>query len=145
QGLSFEKAVIDAGQAFAPGQVYVALSRCTNLEGMVLHSRIRPNALYADDRIVQFTRAILPFEDLQDELDRSKNAYQEKVFSSLFDFRKMLNGMKELREHLLKHNASFNAEVYPWSEELLNKLASLQATAEKFHSHLKRLFALTEK
>src|SRR5690606_423973 len=34
QGLTFEKAIIDAGAAFAPGQVYVALSRCTNLEGM---------------------------------------------------------------------------------------------------------------
>ena len=40
QGLTFEKAIIDAGEAFAAGQVYVALSRCTNLEGMVLQSRI---------------------------------------------------------------------------------------------------------
>src|SRR5258706_1437584 len=37
QGLTFEKAIIDVGEAFAPGQVYVALSRCTNLEGMALH------------------------------------------------------------------------------------------------------------
>ncbi len=36
QGLTFEKAIIDAGDAFAAGQVYVALSRCTSLEGMVL-------------------------------------------------------------------------------------------------------------
>ena len=35
QGLTFEKAIIDAGEAFAPGQVYVALSRCTSLGGMI--------------------------------------------------------------------------------------------------------------
>lgn len=87
QGLTFEKAVIDAGKAFAPGQVYVALSRCTNLEGMVLHSRIRSNTLYADDRIVQFTKNILPLEDLQQELTEARKAYQEKVLLSLFDFR----------------------------------------------------------
>src|SRR5207253_9801519 len=45
QGLTFEKAVIDAGDSFAAGQVYVALSRCTSLEGLVLHSKIYANAI----------------------------------------------------------------------------------------------------
>src|SRR5512144_2446870 len=48
QGLTFEKAIIDAGEAFAAGQVYVALSRCTNLDGVVLHSSIRNNSLATD-------------------------------------------------------------------------------------------------
>ena len=45
QGLTFEKAVIDAGRAFAPGQVYVALSRCTSLNGIVLKSQITSSGL----------------------------------------------------------------------------------------------------
>jgi hypothetical protein len=145
QGLTFEKAVIDAGRAFAPGHVYVALSRCTNLEGMVLHSKINSGALYADDRIVQFTKNILPVEELQQELIAAKKAYQEKVFSSLFDFRKQVNGIKELQEYLLQHSASFNEEAFPWNNELLNKLSSLQTTAEKFQLQLRKLFTLTEK
>src|SRR5512144_579557 len=60
QGLTFEKAVIDAGKAFAPGQVYVALSRCTSLDGMILHSKVNPNSLCADSRIVDFTKNIAP-------------------------------------------------------------------------------------
>lgn len=145
QGLSFEKAVIDAGKAFAPGQVYVALSRCTSLEGMVLHSRISPNTLYADERIVQFTRNVLPFEDLQRELSQAKKAYQEKALSSLFDFRKAMNGMKELQEYLLQHKTAFNAEVFSWSGDLLKRLELLQTTSEKFQNQLKKLFALTAK
>lgn len=145
QGLTFEKAVIDAGKAFAPGQVYVALSRCANLEGMVLHSRIRSNTLYADERIVQFTKNILSPEDLQQQLIRARKDYQEKVLTSLFDFRKPVNGMKELREYLSQHAASFNTESFPWSNELFNKLSSLQATADKFQIQLKKLFELTEK
>ena len=43
QGLTFEKAVIDAEKAFAIGQVYVALSRCTTLEGLVLSSPVYKN------------------------------------------------------------------------------------------------------
>jgi hypothetical protein len=145
QGLTFEKAVIDAGKAFAPGQVYVALSRCTNLEGMVLHSKIRQNALYADDRIVQFTKNILPLENLQQELEQAKKAYQEKTILSLFDFGKVVNGIKELQKYLAEHTTSFNAEVFSWIDELLNKLLALQTTSEKFHHQLRKLFALTEK
>jgi ATP-dependent exoDNAse (exonuclease V) alpha subunit len=40
QGLTFQRAVIDAGNAFAAGQVYVALSRCVSLDGIVLLSSI---------------------------------------------------------------------------------------------------------
>jgi PIF1-like helicase/Helix-turn-helix domain/HRDC domain/Helicase len=145
QGLSFEKAVIDAGKAFAPGQVYVALSRCTNLEGMVLHSRIKPNTLFTDDRIVQFTRNILPFEDLQQELFLAKKTYQQKILSSLFDFRKVINGMKELGKYLLEYTTSFNTEVFSWREELENRLLLLQTTAEKFQNQLIKLFGATEK
>ncbi len=45
QGLTFDKVVIDAGRAFAPGQVYVALSRCTSLSGIVLKSQVMPAGL----------------------------------------------------------------------------------------------------
>src|SRR5690606_213281 len=45
QGLTFEKAIIDAGKAFAPGQVYVALSRLTALSGLVLKSPISSTAI----------------------------------------------------------------------------------------------------
>lgn len=145
QGLTFEKAVIDAGKAFAPGQVYVALSRCTSLDGMVLHSKISPHALYADDRIIQFTKNALPAGGLQQELIRAKKDYQEKIISSLFDFRKALSGIKELQKYLIEHTTSFNAEAFTCSDELLNKLSSLQTTSEKFHHQLRKLFAVTEK
>jgi hypothetical protein len=145
QGLTFERAVIDAGQAFAPGQVYVALSRCTTLEGMVLHSRIRPNALFADDRIVQFTKNIAPVEELQQQLAEAKKAYQEKVIASLFEFQKPLNNIKELQKYLSEHAPSFNEDVLPWIEELITKLTALQTTSEKFHYQLSKLFALTER
>lgn len=145
QGLTFEKAVIDAGKAFAPGQVYVALSRCTNLEGMVLHSRINTNALSTDERIVRFAKTARPIDWLQQELIAAKKLYQEKQLCSLFDFGKAMNTLKELQAYLLEHRSSFNAETFSWSDALLSRLSSLQATAEKFHLQLKRLFQLTEK
>src|SRR5688500_2235915 len=53
QGLTFDKAIIGAGASFAPGQVYVALSRLTTLEGLILFSRIQPYAINTDRRVVE--------------------------------------------------------------------------------------------
>ena len=53
QGLTFEKVMIDAGAAFSSGQVYVALSRCTNLDGIVLLSKIPAEAIYSNDNVIK--------------------------------------------------------------------------------------------
>ncbi len=54
QGLTFEKAIIDARASFAHGQVYVALSRCTSLSGIKLKTRIRPSDIIFDPRVLEF-------------------------------------------------------------------------------------------
>ena len=145
QGLTFEKAIIDAGKAFAPGQVYVALSRCSSLGGMALHSRIQPHTLLADDRIVQFTKNVLPVDELKTELTKAKKDYQEKVLLTLFDFAKAVVIIKELERYLSQHKTSFNNEVFIWADELLSKCQVLRTTAEKFHTQVKFLFTKTTK
>lgn len=56
QGLTFDKVIIDAGQSFTSGQVYVALSRCRTLEGIVLKSKIPAHAIIHDKRITAFEK-----------------------------------------------------------------------------------------
>jgi len=56
QGLTFDRAIIDAQAAFAHGQVYVALSRCRTLKGMVLSSPISPRAIKTDGTVLRFVR-----------------------------------------------------------------------------------------
>ena len=134
QGLTFEKAIIDAGQAFAPGQVYVALSRCTNLDGMVLKSRINPKSLFSDPRIVEFSKRNISSEQLQQEYVLAKRNHQQKILLSTFDLTAAIIPGKELQEYLSEHTTSFNKEALPWIEELLNKISNLQQVAVKFHS-----------
>lgn len=54
QGLTFDRLIIDAGKSFASGQVYVALSRCRTLEGIVLKSKITPDVILSDSRVDEF-------------------------------------------------------------------------------------------
>jgi PIF1-like helicase/Helix-turn-helix domain/HRDC domain/Helicase len=142
QGLTFEKAIIDAGEAFAPGQVYVALSRCTNLEGMVLQSKIRSHSLQMDRKIVQFSQSSSSSSQLQDELLAAKKKYQEKLLLSTFDFRIAVNNGKELFKYLTQNSSSFNTDSISWMGDLLNKLNTLQETADKFQTWLQEQFRL---
>lgn len=57
QGLTFDRVIIDAGRSFASGQVYVALSRCRTLEGIILKSKITPDVIFCDQRIEHFQQS----------------------------------------------------------------------------------------
>lgn len=140
QGLTFDKAIIDAGEAFAPGQVYVALSRCTNLEGLVLQSRVRPGSLFMDKRIVAFSSSVATNYQLQAELEEAKKNFQQSTLVSLFDFATSISTIKEIQGYLAKNASSFNPETLPWTDDLFDRLEKAQSTALKFHAQLGSLF-----
>jgi hypothetical protein len=140
QGLTFEKAIIDAGEAFAPGQVYVALSRCTSLDGLILKSKIHTGRLFTDQRIVQFSQQISSSFRLKQELEDARKHYQQQLLITTFDFRLAITNCSELRDYLMENNSSFNAEAIPWLEQLTDTINSIQETAVKFHAWMKTQF-----
>ena len=140
QGLTFEKAIIDAGAAFAPGQVYVALSRCTSLEGMILQSQVRSSTLFSDSRIVEFSQRSASGGQLKLELEKARKQYQQTILCTLFDFAIAINSGKEIHDYLAEHASSFNPESISWINELLNKIEKFQETAKKFQAQLQSLF-----
>lgn len=75
QGLTFERAIIDANASFAHGQVYVALSRCKSLDGLVLGSPLRRESIISDDTIDEFTR-----NAVAQTLDERKLKYMEQHY-----------------------------------------------------------------
>ena len=91
QGLTFERAIIDASLSFAPGQVYVALSRCKTLEGMALASQIPPHAIISDERVDSYIShqeeaALRSIE----QLPTLKDEYYRYLLMELFDFKDIL-------------------------------------------------------
>ena len=90
QGLTFDKAIIDAASAFASGQVYVALSRCRTLEGMVLATPLRQDAVITDLRVEDYIEGqeAAAVRSLS-RLDSIKEEYYKVLLGELFDFNEL--------------------------------------------------------
>ena len=91
QGLTFERAIIDASLSFAPGQVYVALSRCKTLEGMVLASPIPLQAIICDERVDNYiSHQEEAAQRSIEQLPTLKDEYYRHLLMELFDFKDIL-------------------------------------------------------
>lgn len=95
QGLTFDKVVIDAGRAFAHGQVYVALSRCRSLEGIVLRSPLTPESIVADNRINDFLQHS-GFRPDVEFLAECKRQYRFDMIRHQFNFSTMRRCLQDL-------------------------------------------------
>ena len=124
QGLTFEKAIIDANLAFAHGQVYVALSRCKSFEGMVLRSQITFKSVKTDGTVAEFTRNAKANEPNEQDLNEAKITFQQDLLYELFDFTSIKAHFFQLRKLFEDHHTILD----PGFSNALNEL---KAASEK--------------
>ena len=91
QGLTFDKAIIDVGQAFAPGQVYVALSRLRSLDGLILYTKISSDAITSDVNVVQFSETKNTQTQLDQQLMDGQRQYAEQLVVSTLHFEPIIS------------------------------------------------------
>jgi len=101
QGLTFEKAIIDAKAAFTHGQIYVALSRCKTIEGMVLSSPISYKGIKTDAAIMSFEKSVQQNPTSASRLQAAKISYQQGLLLYCFDFSRLRNHLNYLARLLL--------------------------------------------
>lgn len=142
QGLTFEKAIIDAKASFAHGQVYVALSRCRSLKGMVLSSPLSANSIKNDSTVLDFTFQTErnPVDHIQ--LENSKQVYLKELVLDLFSFTTLLQAVyfciKVTKDnaHALLGNL---VEIFPGIYRSVKK--DIEQVAENFRRQLHHLMA----
>ncbi|MEO8770490.1 MAG: helix-turn-helix domain-containing protein [Ferruginibacter sp.] len=139
QGLTFQNAIIDAGSAFAPGQVYVALSRCTSLDGIILHSKISYNSLQSDARIVDFATKQQSSKLQEQILFNATKQYQQEIIFQLFNFKNVENLIKDLSSWV-KENNVLGSAVSEWLISIKNQVDIFNKHSEKFEVVLNELF-----
>lgn len=138
QGLTFDKVIIDAARAFAAGQVYVALSRCRTLEGIVLSTPLDYVELDNDPSVLRYTSDQPSMETIHEALPQARKEYELQLFSALFDFHRMLSLTEQMRKIVLKV-VSFSEESLPFIEGLTPVFEEWQSVADKFRPQLTKL------
>ncbi|MET0572035.1 MAG: helix-turn-helix domain-containing protein [Pedobacter agri] len=142
QGLTFDKAIIDIGDAFAPGQAYVALSRLRSLKGLVLTSHLRENGLQQDQNIHYFSSTKQPSEVLTAQISLESYDFIRTYLLAAFDLNVVRYYMKEHVETFDKSEAKSTKQRYDsWTMDLYKDFQKITATADTFINQLKNLFA----
>jgi hypothetical protein len=111
QGLTFERAVIDAEASFAHGQTYVALSRCTSLEGLVLKTPISSSAIINDKTVSLFNEGVEENHPDETILNQSEQQFQLNLISELLDYQPFLYPVTRLIDIFYKNRTSIKGDV----------------------------------
>ena len=139
QGLTFEKAIIDAGASFAAGQTYVALSRCTSLDGIVLHSKIRQNCILTDDHAIQFSQT----EKNENELLRIFGTGRKKFWTErlmlYFDWLPMYNLLNKFDKLMEEKTAKEYDSAKLLFAGFKKKIVEWEETTQKFQQQLMQI------
>ena len=145
QGLTFEKAIINARQSFAHGQVYVALSRCKSLEGLVLSTPIEVQSIKNDGTVISFTNQVEQNQPGEKELQESRKIYQQQLLTELFDFKPILWQIQYLLKLCNEHGAlllgNLNKQLQSIQPALRTELIEV---AGKFEGQIRQLIRLSD-
>ncbi|MDC7999773.1 helix-turn-helix domain-containing protein [Aequorivita todarodis] len=140
QGLTFEKVIIDAGEAFAHGQTYVALSRCKTLEGIVLTGPLGQKSIINNHEVASFSKNAEENQPDTSVLEASQKTYQLNLIDEIFDFYSFLHPVGRIIDIYYKNKTSIQGNLLEQltilKENGVTKLLKIKAT---FKSELVRL------
>ena len=142
QGLTFDKLIVDAGQAFAHGQVYVALSRCTALDGLVLKTRIPSSALVNDFSVNRFVDQLPEKEPTQEKVEQLRHEYELETLLELIDFYGLYKDFGKVMKVLYDNPTLFDADlIQDLSKRRTQFLEQLCGVGAKFEGQVRKLHA----
>ena len=144
QGLTFDKAIIDVGQAFADGQVYVALSRLRSLDGLILRTRIDPSVVSTDKQVVAFTETNHRPDQLPELVKAKQIDFLRTITERTFDFSALVKEVGYLQGHR-DEDGENDLSNTPVLLQIKEVLLAEESNTKKFREQLARLLASNEK
>ena len=140
QGLTFDRAIINAGSSFSHGQVYVALSRCRTLEGMVLSTPIRPDSIVSDATVASFVRYVDEHQPDDGQLDSARRNYFLEMAIEQFDYKPLYIALEYLTRLFDEHlSRLFPKQLKELQIALLEANTHLLQVGDRFRFQLHAL------
>jgi nucleoside-triphosphatase THEP1 len=145
QGLTFDKAIIDVVDAFAPGQVYVALSRLRDLSGLILTSPINFTSISSDVKISEFSGTKDLQHDLSIQLANETTKFLKYYLNYCYDFTWLYNSLnRHYKEHFEDHKSKLKVRFANWMQDLIERNEKLKTHADKFARELNSIIELAQ-
>ena len=144
QGLTFDRAIIDAHSSFAHGQVYVALSRCRTLEGLILKSPITERSIIHNGDIDAFTRSAQEKEPDEQQIQNLRKEYFGTLLLELFSYSGVQSRFNAIRRLLHEHFQNLYPELIKqyqqtgetFLNEILNVSMQMQSRLQQLLSEI---------
>ena len=137
QGLTFEKVIADIGSSFASGQAYVALSRCTTMNGLVLTSPINQWSVKTDRRVLEFAKNETPETLLTEQLAGSKADFYYSEARKAFHAHKPVEAFDSFMTAIRYRNDITTDTFRRYFTTWLSRLFSIQNTIPELNKRLK--------
>jgi len=141
QGLTFEKAIIEARQSFAHGQVYVALSRCTSLDGLVLSSALNSGSIINDSTVIHFTNEVEKNQPDGTILNKYRKAYELELLNELFDFTPLIKTADSILKIWYADHSSLTGNTEKIFRKMINDINEMIIITEKFRPQMEKMIA----
>ena len=136
QGLTFDHVMIDAGAAFSSGQVYVALSRCTSLEGIVLLSKISPSAILMNENVVKGQQALMHKGSLPERFAGARLVFTQQLLEHIFSFADIDAAFNFLLYEIKRNSEKLNNEGIDVLLRVHQQFLNDKSIGEKFIGHI---------
>nr|MCR5822587.1 AAA family ATPase [Bacteroidales bacterium] len=136
QGLTFDNVTVDAAEAFAFGQVYVALSRCRSLEGLTLSSPIGKGCAFESEAVNSFVAAQSSEAEVGSQLQAHEQQYYMDLLLELFSLADLLRATERMSEIFTSKLNSLYADKAVFFGQQAAKIAELNGVAERFQRQL---------
>ena len=141
QGLTFDRAIIDIGSAFAPGQIYVALSRLRSLDGLILTSQISGSGIRQDQNVALFSKTKANQESLITQIRTESDVFLRSYLLHCFDLAPLDNYVYEhVHSYTKDINKSAKQKHVKWAGQLLKELTEVKVNANKFLGQIQRMY-----
>lgn len=135
QGLTFEKAILDLSGAFTQGQVYVALSRLTSLNGLVLSSKIPQDGFEISSSMKEFAENRPSKEELNARLTKDRSDYLYQLIAKHFNFEELA---RNFRSHIFsfdkQENRSLKQQFLEWTNEMAAPVLGMVQVGKGFQN-----------
>jgi len=145
QGLTFDRAIVDAGDSFAAGQVYVALSRLTSTKELVLYSKITPHSIRVDERILKYLQITRPANELENYLKEQQQKFLALSLKKAFQLDDLVHESYEQYMYAGERQISDQQLAVDCLKAVHTSLSDLHKVGIKFISELDRILPTVEK